>query len=222
MKDERSQLAGAREVGKRKSGGRNNRGRITVRHHGGGHRRRIRELEKEERSGVVVSVEYDPNRTAYLGKSKVYGGRLVNKILGIVPSSREVLNMDMFEGREIRVAKLELVRAGEVVYKVGLREGQAGKIGRAAGASCKIVKQKERTTVIRLPSREVKEVNNQNVCTEGSVWEKSKARKQNAGASRRRGIRPSVRGVAMNPIDHPNGGKTPSGQPRTPYGKLAK
>ena len=212
MEKERSKNLGLRKIGGRKTGGRNNTGRITVRHRGGGHKRMIRELEREERTGKVLRIEYDPNRTAYLGVCSTYGGRSVYKIMG----------QGQGIGSEIRVTEIGKIGVGEEVYKVGIREGQQGKMGRASGVSCKIVKQGEEKTVVRLPSKEVKEVSSRSICTIGSVMEERKPRAKKAGATRRRGIRPSVRGVAMNPIDHPHGGKTPSGQPRTPWGKLAK
>lgn len=209
-----------RKIGQRKTGGRNNRGRITVRHRGGGQKRLIREIEyreggkKIEMGGVITRMEYDPNRTAYVGECTGYK-RKVYKIIGGREGEEKI-------GREIRVVRLKEVGVGEEVYKVSVRKGEEGKLARAAGAGCKVIKQGEKDTVIRLPSGEIGGVNRENTCYVGKVEGEERGLKGKAGVNRRLGRRPSVRGVAMNPIDHPNGGKTPGGQPRTPWGKLAK
>lgn len=95
------------------------------------------------------------------------------------------------------------------------RPGQGGKIGRATGTNCLILKQEEKITVIRMPSSEVKRINNENTCILGKVASEERKRLGKAGASRRRGIRPTVKGVVMNAVDHPNGGKTAGGIPKT-------
>lgn len=214
MKDERG-----RKTVYKKTGGRNNTGRITVRHRGGGSKRKIRELEKEERTGKVIRIEYDPNRTAYLGECITYKGRRVYKILVGEDSSTK---KEGLVGRKIEVKEIGQVEQGTIVNRVGLREGEGGKLGRAAGVSCKIIKQEKGRTIVRMPSKEVKEISGKSNCTIGAVLEERKERGKTAGAERRRGIRPTVRGVAMNAVDHPHGGKTQSGQPKTPWGKLAK
>lgn len=200
--------------GMRKSGGRNNTGRITVRHRGGGAKRNYREIEyteggyKEEITGKVIRVEYDPNRTAWIGECENKGKRFY-KIIGGEGAERwkgeEVI------GKEIRVKRIKEIGVGEEVYKVSMRVGQEGKIGRATGARCRVLKQGERETVIRMPSGEVKGIGKENKCTIGSVYGPEKKRLGKAGRSRRLGIRPTVRGVAMNAVDHPNGGKTAGG-----------
>ncbi len=206
----------------RKTGGRNNRGRITVRHRGGGQKRQERVLDynkgkhRIEISGVVERVVYDPNRTAYVGECQG-GTRKVYKIIGGPEGVTEVKI-----GKELKVVKLKEVGVGEMVYKVSERVGEEGKIARAAGAGCKVIKQGERETVIRLPSGKVKELMGENTCYEGVVWGREKEKLGKAGGNRRRGRRPTVRGAAMNAVDHPNGGKTPGGQPYTPWGKLGK
>lgn len=153
----------------RKTGGRNNRGRITVRHRGGGQKRHERVLEytrgdhKIEISGVIKRVEYDPNRTAYVGECEGYE-RKIYKIIGGPEGGKEVQI-----GKEIKVVRLKDVSVGEMVYKVSERGGQEGKIARAAGAGCKIIKQGEKKTVVRLPSGEIKELKGENTCYEGIV-----------------------------------------------------
>jgi large subunit ribosomal protein L2 len=204
-----------KKIGMRKSGGRNNRGRITVRHRGGGQKRLMRELDYREgshqieMSGKIVGIAYDPNRTAYLGECEGYNKRKSYKILGGEEGKEKL-------GKEIKVVKLKEVGVGEEVYKVSLRAGEEGKVARAAGARSKIVKQGGKVTIIRMPSGEIGKVNAESTCYIGVVEGKEQVRKGKAGVNRRLGIRPTVRGVAMNPIDHPNGGKTPGGQPKTP------
>jgi large subunit ribosomal protein L2 len=112
--------------------------------------------------------------------------------------------------------KIKEVGVGEEVYKVSVRKGEEGKIARAAGAGCKLIKQGEKDTIIRLPSGEIGGVNGENTCYIGKVEGRERGRKGKAGVNRRLGRRPSVRGVAMNAVDHPNGGNTSGGQPRTP------
>ena len=120
-------------------------------------------------------------------------------------------------GETRKEEKIKDMEVGVEVYNVGMREGQKGKLGRAEGTKCIVIKQTEKTTTIRLPSGEVKEVKAESVCTRGCVYGEKRERLQKAGANRRRGRRPTVKGVAMNPVDHPNGGKTAGGgQPRTP------
>ena len=205
-------------IGITKTGGRNNRGRITVRHRGGGHKRLYREIEytregyKYNIKGTITAIKYDPNRTAYLARCE-NEGKLFYKILG-----------DQYEiGQTIKAYKLKDVGIGEEVYNVSNRKGERGKYVRASGAKSKVLKQTEFETVIRLPSGQIKILNNENECNIGGVKLKPISnRPGKAGRSRWKGIRPSVRGVAMNPIDHPNGGKTAGGQSRNLWGKLAK
>ena len=205
-------------IGLRKSGGRNNRGRVTIRHRGGGHKRLYRHLEysynnyKYLLSGEIKRIEYDPNRTAFIAEC-LNGNKTFFKILGGINNI----------GKKIHVVKLKHVGIGDEIFNVSLNAGQLGKIGRASGAKCKVLKQSEKYTVIRMPSHQIKVLNNENFCILGSVLSKPLKVLGKAGRNRWLGIRPSVRGVAMNPIDHPNGGKTAGGgQPKSPWGKLAK
>lgn len=118
---------------------------------------------KIEVTGEITRIEYDPNRTAYIGECTSYG-RKAYKIIGGPEGEVEVR-----EGREIKVIRVKDVRVGEKVYKVSQRGGEQGKIARAAGAGCKVIKQGEGKTVIRLPSGEVKEIGGENTCYEGVV-----------------------------------------------------
>lgn len=199
----------------RSTGGRNNQGRITVRHRGGGQKRleRVLEYEKDghmiEMTGIIRRIEYTPNQTAQVAECQSYR-RKIYKIVGGTAGAMEV-------GKEIKVKRLQDAAVGESVYKVSLRAGQVGKIARAAGAGCIVIKQGGAGTVVRLPSGQVVEMRGANTCYTGVVIGKERREKLGkAGVNRRLGVRPSVRGAAMNPIDHPNGGKTPGGQPCTP------
>jgi len=175
----------------KKSGGRNNTGRLTIRHRGGGHKRIYRPLEYNTNghsftlSGIIHRIEYDPNRNAYLaecrnqektfykilgGNSKLFGGKDIKK--------------ENLIGTEMKVMLLKDVGIGEEVYNVSLRKGQIGKIGRASGTKCKIMKQTDKETVIKLPSHEVKTVSNENTCIIGGVIEKPKRIIGKAGRNR--------------------------------------
>lgn len=208
-----------KKIGIRKKGGRNHHGRITVRHIGGGFKRMYREIEYregthvQELSGRITGIEYDPNRTAYLAACESHG-REYYKILG----GKEMPKV----GSEIKVVTLGQVPVGVSVYNVAMRVGTTGQIALARGAACKIVKQEATTTVIRLPSSAIKRLSNKVTCMEGEVIGRARERLGTAGAHRRLGVRPSVRGVAMNPSDHPNGGKTHSCKIKNKFGKLAK
>lgn len=223
--------------GKRRTGGRNNQGKITIRHRGGGHIRMIRELEREERSGVVTRIEWDSNRTGLIGEVQGYKKK-VYKLLGggiggqTASMPQTIDHTNTAQLTLIKVARLKDVNVGGTVYKVGMRVGQTGKIGRAAGAQCTVIKQGEKKTTIRMPSGQIRELENGNVCTLGCVYARTadlskaiaerRAELRNAGKNRRMGKRPRVRGVAMNPVDHPNGGASKVGIAKSRFGKLAK
>ena len=165
------------------------------------------------RSGKIEEIEYDPNRTAYIASCTGYG-RKYYKVLG--GKTQPVV------GATLKVQTLGEIAIGGQVYSVSTRAGARGTLAMARGASCKVVKQEATTTVIRLPSTEIKRLNNLNTCSEGAVYGRPPRRLGTAGAHRRLGVRPSVRGVAMNPSDHPNGGKTHSSKVKNLWGKLAK
>jgi len=196
-----------KKIGIRKSGGRNNQGRITVRSIGGGFKRLYRELEYrdgnhiQERSGKISAIEFDPNRSAYIAACKGFGQTYYKLVGGIsMPKVGDMLN----------VVNIGSAPVGSSVYNVSLRTGKSGQLARARGASCVVVKQEVETgtTVVRLPSSAIKRLNSKNTCSIGTVFGEAITKLGTAGAHRRLGVRPKVRGVAMNPIDHPNGGKS--------------
>lgn len=198
-----------KKIGLRKSGGRNNRGRVTVRHRGGGAKRLLRTLEYTSGThylpvdGVIERFENDPNRTGKVVVCKGFGGRKAfklltgtdNSLIGTSLISRLVSTMDI----------------GEEICNVSLRNGTAGKLARAAGATCKIIKKEEDSVVLRMPSGKIGAISGGNLCNIGRVIGDAQERFNKAGDRRRLGERPRVRGVAMNAVDHPLGGKTKSG-----------
>jgi large subunit ribosomal protein L2 len=196
-----------KKIGIRKSGGRNNQGRITVRSIGGGFKRLYRELEFrdgnyiQERNGKITAIEFDPNRSAYIAACQGFGKTFYKIVGGLsMPKIGDTLN----------VVNLGSVSIGSPVYNVSLRAGKGGQLAKARGASCTVVKQEIETgtTVVRLPSSAIKRLSSKNTCSVGTVFGEAITRLGTAGAHRRLGVRPKVRGVAMNPIDHPNGGKS--------------
>lgn len=220
-------------TGLAKTGGRNNNGRITCYHKGGGHKRSYRMVDfkrnKIDMFAVVERVEYDPNRTSYIALIK-YEDETLSYI--IAPQKLVVGDKVMSgEKADIKVGNalpLKLIPVGTIVHNVEMKPGKGGQIARSAGAYVQILGKDSGYVQIRLRSGEVRLVLAECYATVGAV---SNPDHQNtvvgkAGRSRWLGIRPTVRGVAMNPIDHPHGGgegKTSGGRhPVTPWGKPTK
>lgn len=216
--------------GIKKSGGRNNNGRITSRHRGGGAKRRYRKIDfKRTKDGIpakVATIEYDPNRSAYIALLHYADGE---KSYILAPSAIEVGNVvHSGPGSDIRPGNclaLGEMPVGTVVHNIEMKRGQGGKLARSAGASVQLVAKDGDMVTLRLPSSEMRMVRAECRATIGTL---SNAEHQNvkigkAGRSRHKGKRPQTRGIAMNPVDHPHGGgeahKTPGGHPVTPWGK---
>jgi large subunit ribosomal protein L2 len=216
--------------GAKKSAGRNVNGRITSRHRGGGATRRYRKIDfKRLKDGVpakVASIEYDPNRTAYIALLHYADGAksyiLAPQRLAVGSEVRSGEGADIIPGHTL---ELDAIPTGTIVHAVEMVPGQGARMGRAAGAAIQVVAKEGGMCSLRLPSGEVRMVRAKCRATIGSL---SNAEHQNvtvgkAGRSRHKGKRPQSRGVAMNPVDHPHGGgeahKTPGGHPRTPWGK---
>ncbi len=216
-----------------KTGGRNSYGRITVRHIGGGNRRKYRIIDfKRQKDGIpatVKSIEYDPNRTAniallfYADGAKTYILAPVGLNVGDVIVSGP--NADIKAGNCL---PLENIPVGTVVHNIELQPGKGGQIARAAGMSAQIMARDEKYVTIKMPSGEMRYILATCKATIGQVGnlEHEIIRIGKAGKTRYLGIRPSVRGVVMNPCDHPHGGgegKSPIGMPGpvTPWGKPA-
>ncbi|MCH8108762.1 MAG: 50S ribosomal protein L2 [Chloroflexi bacterium] len=217
----------------KKRGGRNSSGKITVRHRGGGHKRRLRIIDfKRDKSGVpgeVTTIEYDPNRTARIALIKYADGdwRYILAPNGLQVGDR-VEAGEQVEQRVGNALPLKSIRAGTLVHNIELKIGKGGQIVRSAGASAQLLAKEEKYSLLRLPSGEVRYVLSECMATVGQVSaiDHKNVKLGKAGRRRNMGWRPSVRGVVMSPRDHPHGGgegRSPIGMPgpKTPWGKPA-
>ena len=217
----------------KKSGGRNNQGKITVRHHGGGAKRKYRIIDfKRDKDGVVgtvASIEYDPNRSANIALINYADGE---KRYIIAPKDlKVVMKIESGENADIKVGNclpLKDIPEGTLVHNIELKPGKGGQMARSAGASVQILGREDKYTLLRLASGEVRKVLSVCRATIGEVGnaDYSLVNIGKAGRKRHMGIRPTVRGSVMNPNDHPHGGgegRAPIGRkgPMTPWGKPA-
>ena len=215
----------------KKTGGRNNQGRITTRHIGGGHKQayRIIDFKRYDKDGVpakVAHIEYDPNRTARIALLHYVDGA---KRYIIAPEGlKQGAKVEAGEGADIKPGNnlpLRNIPVGTTVHAVELRPGGGAKMARSAGAGVQLVAREGRFATLRLPSGEMRMVDVRCRATVGEVGnaEQSNINWGKAGRNRWKGIRPTVRGVVMNPIDHPHGGgegRTSGGRhPVSPWGK---
>ena len=217
----------------KKSGGRNNQGQITVRHHGGGAKRKYRIIDfkrnKDGIQGTVASIEYDPNRSANIALINYNDGE---KRYIIAPKGLKVgMKIESGENADIKVGNnlpLASIPEGTLVHNVELKPGKGGQMARSAGSSVQILGREGNYTLLRLTSGEVRKVLSVCRATIGEVGNEdySLVNYGKAGRKRHMGIRPTVRGSVMNPNDHPHGGgegRAPVGRkhPVTPWGKPA-
>jgi len=215
-----------------KTGGRNNKGRITTRHIGGGHKRRYRHIDfKRRKDGVpatVAAIEYDPNRSANIALLHYHDGE---KRYILAPHGLEV-GMTILASPEadIKVGNampLKNIPLGTSIHNIELRKGKGGQIVRSAGAMAQLVAKDGDYAQVKLPSGEQRMVHIDCIATIGQVGniEHKNMKIGKAGRKRWMGIKPTVRGVVMNAVDHPHGGgegKSPiGGKPQTPWGKPA-
>ena len=218
-------------VAKTKTGGRNNSGRITTRHIGGGHKQayRLIDFKRYDKDGVpakVAHIEYDPNRTARIALLHYADGekRYIIAPNGLQQGAQVVAGQgsDIKPGNNL---ELRQIPVGTVVHAVELRPGGGAKLGRSAGASIQLVAREGKYATLRMPSGEMRMVDVRCRATIGAVGNAEQANIHwgKAGRSRWKGIRPTVRGVVMNPVDHPHGGgegRTSGGRhPVSPWGK---
>jgi len=217
----------------KKSGGRNNLGRVTSRHRGGGHKRRYRVIDfRRDKIGIpakVFSIEYDPNRTSRLALLHYADGE---KRYILAPEGLKVgATVTAGSGSEIIVGNalpLKEMPLGSFVHNVELKPGKGGQLGRSAGSSLQLLAKEGNFAQLKMPSGEIRKVKVDCMATYGIVGnaEQENISLGKAGRSRWLGIRPHVRGVAMNPVDHPMGGgegKTSGGgHPVSPWGQKAK
>jgi large subunit ribosomal protein L2 len=219
--------------GKKSNGGRASNGRISVRHQGGGHKQRYRAIDfKRDKlgvPGVVASIEYDPNRSSNIALINYVDGekRYVISPKGLLVGAKIVAG----PGAPIEIGNslpLEAIPVGITVHNVELTLGKGGQMARSAGASALIVAREGDYVVLKLPSGELRMVFKKCSATIGSVGneEHMNERLGKAGRTRWLGIRPTVRGTVMNPVDHPHGGGEGRGkgykQPVSPWGQPAK
>ncbi len=217
----------------KKNGGRNNQGRITVRHRGGGVKRKYRIIDfKRDKDGVigtVTSIEYDPNRSANIALITYADGE---KRYILAPKNLKVgMRIESGENADIKVGNalpLANIPEGTMVHNVELKAGKGGQMARSAGSSVQILGREGRYTLLRLTSGEVRKVLSTCRATVGEVGnaDHELVNLGKAGRKRHMGIRPTVRGSVMNPNDHPHGGgegRAPIGRkgPVTPWGKPA-
>ncbi len=212
------------------TGGRNNLGRKTSRHRGGGHKQRYRKIDfvrtKDSVPATVAAIEYDPNRTCRIALLHYHDGE---KRYILAPKGLDVGDRIMSgQGSEIRPGNamaLRYIPVGTVIHNVELKAGGGGRIGRSAGASVQLVAKEGRFATLRLPSTEMRRVPIDCRATIGEVGnsEHELIKIGKAGRNRWKGVRPQTRGVAMNPVDHPLGGgegKSSGGRhPVSPWGK---
>jgi len=219
---------------KKRNGGRNNQGKITVRHQGGGTKRYIRKVDfKQDKFDVkaeVVAIEYDPNRGARIALVKYDDG---DKRYVIVPIGLKVGDSIISSENEIEIkignrAKLESIPPGVDIYNVELVPGKGGQIARGAGTMVKLMAVEGKHAQLKMPSGEIRLVLKECMATVGQVGNTDYRliRWGKAGRMRHKGVRPTVRGKAMNPVDHPHGGgegNQPIGlkHPKTPWSKPA-
>lgn len=218
---------------KKKTGGRNSYGRITVRHIGGGNRQKYRVIDfkrnKDNIPAKVASIEYDPNRSAYIALLHYADGekRYILAPVGLAVGD----TVESGENAEIKVGNalpFTKIPVGSIVHNIEFNPGRGGKIARSAGISAQFMALEGGYATLRMPSGEMRKVPENCRATLGQVGnlEHEITSIGKAGAKRHMGVRPTVRGSAMNPVDHPHGGgegKAPIGHagPMTPWGKPA-
>ena len=214
--------------------GRNNTGRITTFHKGGGHKKLYRIIDfrrnLHDLDGNVLKIEYDPNRTCYIALIE-YANKEVRYILapeGLKPGAKIASSMSFIEPNVGCAMPLRHIPVGMTIHNIELKIGKGGQMARSAGASAMLMAKDSTNATVKLASGEMRLVNLGCFATIGvlsNVEHKNKAVGK-AGRNRWKGIKPTVRGVAMNPVDHPHGGgegKTGTGgHPRSPWGKLTK
>jgi large subunit ribosomal protein L2 len=218
-------------IPKKRTSGRNMHGRITVRHRGGGHRRHIRQVDfKRNKHGIparVAAIEYDPNRTARLALLHYVDGEkryiIAPLDLRVGDTVESGPNTEIRPGNSLPINKIPV---GTLIHNIELKEGRGGQLVRAAGGSAQLLAKEGDYAQVRLPSGEVRLIRQTCYATIGQVGnlDNSNIKLGKAGRKRNMGIRPTVRGSAMSPRDHPHGGgegRQPIGLPgpKSPWGK---
>jgi large subunit ribosomal protein L2 len=216
--------------GKSKTGGRNNYGRITTRHIGGGHKQSYRLIDfkrrKHDMPATVERLEYDPNRTAFIALIKYTDGHLsyilAPQRLAVGDQVVSGIKADVKPGNAMQLASMPI---GTIVHNIEMKPGAGGKMARSAGAYAQLVGRDSGWAVLRLTSGETRKVRAECLASIGAVSNADHTNEVTAKAGRTRwkGTRPTVRSITMNPVDHPNGGRTNGGKHwATPWGKPTK
>ena len=219
--------------GLKKSGGRNNHGRITTRHIGGGHKRRYRVIDfkrtKFDVEATVVRLEYDPNRTAFIALIEYADGE---KAYILAPqrlqAGDKVIASERTDVKPGNAMRLKNMPVGTIIHNVEMKPGKGGQLARSAGAYAQLVGRDQGYAQVKLTSGELRLIPSDCIATVGAVSnaDHSNTNMGKAGRNRWMGRRPTVRGVVMNPVDHPHGGgegRTSGGRhPVSPWGKPTK
>lgn len=216
----------------KRTSGRNNQGRITTRHKGGGHKKQYRLIDykrdKENIPARVIAIEYDPNRNCRIALLGYSDGekRYILAPNNLKPNDT-VLSGENVEQKAGNSLPLRNITVGEFVHNIELKPGAGGQLVRTAGTSAQLLAKEEEVATVRLPSGEMRRININCKATLGQLGnlDHLNVKLGKAGRKRYLGVRPTVRGSAMNPVDHPHGGgegRCPiGGQPKTPWGKPA-
>ena len=216
--------------GKSKTGGRNNHGRITTRHIGGGHKQSYRLVDFRRRKADVAAkverIEYDPNRTAFIALIRYEDGEvsyiLAPQRLAIGDTVVSGPKVDVKPGNAMPLAAMPI---GTIVHNVEMKPGRGGQMARSAGAYVQLVGRDSGWAILRMNSGETRKVRADCMATVGAVSNPDNSNQVTgkAGRTRWNGTRPTVRSITMNPVDHPNGGRTNGGKHwATPWGKPTK
>ena len=214
---------------KKKNSGRNNYGKITVRHQGGGNKQKYRiiDFKRDDASAKVIGIEYDPNRTSYIALVENDEGKKSYVVAPLGVTDGDVLysgaDADIKPGNTLPI---ENIPVGTIIHNIELYPGKGGQLVRTAGAQAQLMAKENGMAQVRLPSGEVRLIHLDCKATIGQVSniDHENVKIGKAGKTRHRGVRPTVRGSVMNPCDHPHGGgegKSPIGRPTpvTPWGK---
>ena len=217
----------------KKNAGRNNTGKITVRHHGGGNRRKYRVIDfkrnKVDMEATVIGIEYDPNRTANIALIEYEDGERAYIIapLGLTDGDK-VISAQKADIKPGNCMPIDSIPVGTMIYNIELNKGKGAQLVRSAGMSAQLMAKEGKYAHVRMPSGEMRLISVECRACIGQVGnlEKENVKLGKAGRTRHMGVRPTVRGSVMNPVDHPHGGgegRAPVGHtgPRTPWGKPA-
>ncbi|MFD2922085.1 50S ribosomal protein L2 [Terrimonas rubra] len=217
---------------KKKTGGRNSSGRLSMRYRGGGHKQKYRIIDfkrdKKDVAATVVSIEYDPNRTAFIALLNYADGE---KRYIIAPQGLEVgatvISGDAVAPEIGNALQMKNMPLGTNIHNIEMQPGQGGKLARSAGSSAQLTNKEEKYAVLKMPSGELRKVLVNGYATVGVVSNSDHSLQSmgKAGRNRWKGIKPRNRGVAMNPVDHPMGGgegRASGGQPRSRTGQYSR